>query len=96
MAILRQERIPADLNYTDDVFLRELDAVSIRSLSGVRDADLLLTLVPDQDTFRNVLKAIKLWAKCEIFFLLVYVGVSDGVKDNFLLNVMSAVKSFVH
>jgi len=48
---------------TDDMILKNLDDESIRSLNGRRVTDLILELVPNQDTFRVTLRCIKCWAK---------------------------------
>ena len=40
-----------------------LDPKCIRSLNGYRATQELLSLVPDLETFRVTLRAVKLWAK---------------------------------
>lgn len=43
--------------------MKNLDEVTVRSLNGIRVADLILNSVPNKDYFRNTLRFIKLWAK---------------------------------
>ncbi|SCM22544.1 poly(A) polymerase PAP, putative [Plasmodium chabaudi chabaudi] len=54
-----------DCRYTldNDYILKNLDEVTVRSLNGIRVADLILGSVPNKDNFRNTLRFIKLWAK---------------------------------
>ncbi|GAB67303.1 poly(A) polymerase PAP [Plasmodium cynomolgi strain B] len=47
----------------NDYILKNLDEVTVRSLNGIRVADLILASVPHKDHFRNTLRYIKLWAK---------------------------------
>ncbi|SOS77518.1 poly(A) polymerase PAP, putative [Plasmodium sp. gorilla clade G1] len=47
----------------NDHILKNLDEVTVRSLNGIRVADLILNSVPNKDYFRNTLRFIKLWAK---------------------------------
>ena len=47
----------------DSGLLRGLDEAELRSLNGTRVTDEILTLVPEQSTFKNALRAIKLWAQ---------------------------------
>jgi poly(A) polymerase len=46
----------------DDADLMGLDEASVRSLNGARVAQSLLTMVPNVDTFRMTLRAVKEWA----------------------------------
>mmetsp|Transcript_29898 Transcript_29898/g.60670 ORF Transcript_29898/g.60670 Transcript_29898/m.60670 type:complete len:198 (-) Transcript_29898:2432-3025(-) len=46
----------------DDADLIGLDEAGVRSLNGVRVAQYLLQLVPDVDSFRLTLRAVKEWA----------------------------------
>ena len=46
----------------DDTMLIGLDEAGVRSLNGVRVAQLILQLVPDVKTFRLTLRAVKEWA----------------------------------
>jgi len=55
--------IPDDWNPLDDRNLQGLGKKSQKSLNGPRDTDSLLTLVPKPDTFRLVLRFIKMWAQ---------------------------------
>jgi len=43
--------------------LRHIDQKCVRSLNGTRVTDKLLSLVPNKESFRLCLRAIKLWAK---------------------------------
>lgn len=62
-ARLTLSTIPDQLDLNDDQILLNLDPWSVRSLNGCRVADEILQLVPDQQTFRSTLRAIKFWAK---------------------------------
>lgn len=62
-ARLALRTIPEDLDLTDDNLLRNLDQKCVRSLNGCRVTDEILNLVPNKETFRLCLRAIKLWAK---------------------------------
>ena len=55
--------IPENLNLLDKTLLRNLDQRCVRSLNGCRVTDAILGLVPNQESFRIALRAIKLWAK---------------------------------
>lgn len=55
--------IPVNLNLLDVSLLKNLDAKCVRSLNGCRVTDAILSLVPNQESFRLALRAIKLWAK---------------------------------
>lgn len=50
-------------NIFDDSILRSLDPETIRSLNGPRCTDMLLSLVPEVETFKVVMRCVKLWAK---------------------------------
>lgn len=43
--------------------LRHLDDAGVRSLNGVRVAELILELVPNHNNFRTTLRAVKEWAR---------------------------------
>ncbi|CAF0818969.1 unnamed protein product [Didymodactylos carnosus] len=62
-ARLSQASIPESLDLKDDQILNNLDLRCARSLNGCRVTDEILDLVPDRETFRSTLRAIKLWAK---------------------------------
>jgi hypothetical protein len=55
--------IPLDIDLTDNSYLRGLDEVDLRSINGVRVTDEILSLVPQVKSFRQALRAIKLWAQ---------------------------------
>eukprot|EP01054_Gregarina_sp_Poly1_P005099 Gregarina_sp_Poly_1__5098@NODE_26_length_19795_cov_50_913828_g24_i0_p4_GENE_NODE_26_length_19795_cov_50_913828_g24_i0NODE_26_length_19795_cov_50_913828_g24_i0_p4_ORF_typecomplete_len481_score50_62PAP_central/PF04928_17/3e95PAP_RNAbind/PF04926_15/1_3e03PAP_RNAbind/PF04926_15/8_4e22Nrap_D2/PF17403_2/2_9e05_NODE_26_length_19795_cov_50_913828_g24_i01426915711 len=47
----------------DDEILKHVDDKTARSLNGCRVADMLLALVPNQESFRTTLRFIKEWAR---------------------------------
>tara|TARA_B110000208_G_C11786734_1_gene435917 strand:- start:1086 stop:2846 length:1761 start_codon:yes stop_codon:yes gene_type:complete len=51
------------VNFLSDECLIGMDDASVRSLNGVRVAEILLQLVPDVQRFRCALRAVRLWAK---------------------------------
>jgi poly(A) polymerase len=55
--------VPDNLDLKDDKILHNLDCRCARSLNGCRVTDEILDLVPDRETFKSTLRAIKLWAK---------------------------------
>ncbi|XP_064402827.1 poly(A) polymerase type 3-like isoform X2 [Halichondria panicea] len=55
--------LPSNLNLLDMSLLKNLDQRCVRSLNGCRVTDSILSLVPNKDTFRLALRAVKLWAK---------------------------------
>lgn len=55
--------IPDKLSLLDVSLLKNLDQKCVRSLNGCRVTDAILSLVPNQESFRLALRAIKLWAK---------------------------------
>jgi len=61
-ARLNLDNIKNDQDLRDDNLLRDLDEKCVRSLNGCRVTDEILHQVPDIDTFRQTLRAIKLWA----------------------------------
>ncbi|XP_065344500.1 poly(A) polymerase type 3 [Cloeon dipterum] len=62
-ARLALREIPPDMDLHDDLLLKNLDPKCVRSLNGCRVTDEILRLVPNKDSFRLTLRAIKLWAK---------------------------------
>ena len=58
--------VPVDIDIKNDDLLRGLDDVDQRCMNGTRVADLITSLVPQEQTFRHTLRAIKLWAQREI------------------------------
>jgi len=62
-ARLAAPTIPDDLTLTDSKILKNLDTKCVRSLNGCRVTDEILRQVPDVDSFRMTLRAVKLWAK---------------------------------
>ena len=62
-ARLASATIPDNLDLKDDKILHNLDHRCARSLNGCRVTDEILDLVPDRETFKSTLRAIKLWAK---------------------------------
>ncbi|NWU89517.1 PAPOG polymerase, partial [Upupa epops] len=62
-ARLSMHTVSENLDLGDDSCLRSLDIRCIRSLNGCRVTDEILRLVPNKETFRLALRAIKLWAK---------------------------------
>jgi hypothetical protein len=63
--MIQRDRVPPDLNLMDDSVLKGIDERGARSLNGSRVTDSILDLVPNVDTFRDSLRAIKVWAKRE-------------------------------
>ena len=62
-ARLATATIPDALDLKDDRILLNLDPSCVRSLNGCRVTDEILDLVPNHETFKSTLRAIKLWAK---------------------------------
>jgi poly(A) polymerase len=60
---LSHPSVADNLNLLDAYLLKNLDQKSVRSLNGCRVTDAILSLVPNQESFRLALRAIKLWAK---------------------------------
>lgn len=65
-ARLAFKEIPDDQELSDDTLLKNLDQKCVRSLNGCRVTDEILRLVPNKDSFRLALRAIKLWAKSKL------------------------------
>ena len=55
--------IPENQTLSDSKILKNLETKCVRSLNGCRVTDEILNLVPNKETFRMTLRAIKLWAK---------------------------------
>jgi len=55
--------VPEDQELRSVEILRSLDDKCVRSLNGCRVTDEILHLVPNIETFRLTLRAVKLWAK---------------------------------
>mmetsp|Transcript_17259 Transcript_17259/g.46835 ORF Transcript_17259/g.46835 Transcript_17259/m.46835 type:complete len:552 (-) Transcript_17259:110-1765(-) len=47
----------------DDEVLKNMDEKSVRCMNGFRVADLILRMVPNQETFRRTLRFVKYWAR---------------------------------
>jgi poly(A) polymerase len=60
---LAMSSVPENLDLRDSSLLRGLDEADLRSINGTRVTDEILTLVPQQKTFRHALRAVKLWAQ---------------------------------
>ena len=68
--------VPSNLNLLDVSLLKNLDQSSVRSLNGCRVTDAILSLVPNQASFRLALRAVKLWAKREDYLVILCVYLS--------------------
>ncbi len=66
LARLALVTIPEDLSLQNVTLLKKLDQKSVRSLNGCRNTDAILDLVPNQESFRMALRAVKLWAKSKL------------------------------
>ena len=62
-ARLALKDVPEDVDLKDDQILKNLDEKCVRSLNGCRVTDEILNQVPNRESFRLALRAIKLWAK---------------------------------
>lgn len=62
-ARLALKEVSDQQSLSDPNLLRNLDPKCVRSLNGCRVTDEILNQVPNVDTFRLALRAIKLWAK---------------------------------
>ncbi|KAL7635144.1 UNVERIFIED_CONTAM: hypothetical protein RMT77_014130 [Armadillidium vulgare] len=62
-ARLALKEVPDDVDLKDDKILKNLDEKCVRSLNGCRVTDEILRQVPNRETFKLALRAIKLWAK---------------------------------
>lgn len=61
--VIQKQLSPEFRDLRDSGLLRGLDEKELRSLNGTRVTDEILTLVPEQSTFKLALRAIKLWAQ---------------------------------
>lgn len=73
-----QSSIPRDFSLHDQSVLRGLDDSTIRSVNGVRTAKELLELVPQAQSFRHALRAIKVWASKRAVYGFVF-GFPGGI-----------------
>ncbi|EDO48505.1 predicted protein [Nematostella vectensis] len=62
-ARLASPEIPDNLDLLDENLLKNLDPKCVRSLNGCRVTDEILRQVPNIESFRLTLRAVKLWAK---------------------------------
>lgn len=60
---LALKNVPQDQELRDVMLLKNLDEKSVRSLNGCRVTDDILQLVPNINSFRLALRAVKFWAK---------------------------------
>jgi poly(A) polymerase len=82
-ARLALKNIPPDQDLRDGALLKNLDEKSVRSLNGSRVTDDILLLVPNHESFRLALRAVKLWAKKRGIYsnALGYLGLSSLLCD---------------
>lgn len=78
IAALKQLPDDSEFKITDTSYLRGLDEAEQRSLNGTRVTDEILSLVPEQATFRLALRAIKLWAQRRAIYANI-IGFPGGV-----------------
>lgn len=62
-ARLALKEVPDSVDLKDDTILKNLDEKCVRSLNGCRVTDEILRQVPNRESFRLALRAVKLWAK---------------------------------
>jgi poly(A) polymerase len=62
-ARLALKNVPDSQELRSVELLRNLDGKCVRSLNGCRVTDDILSLVPNHESFRLALRAVKLWAK---------------------------------
>ncbi|KAJ9645409.1 uncharacterized protein PV06_07888 [Exophiala oligosperma] len=77
-SIASLQTIPKNLTLNDNNLLTGLDQATIRAVTGPRVTDEILSLVPEQKTFRTALRAIKLWAQRRAVYANI-VGYPGGV-----------------
>jgi len=63
LVAIRSENVPDNINMLDDRVHIGLDEFAVRSVNGVRDAELLINSVPNTLVFRQALRFVKHWAK---------------------------------
>ncbi|KAI5863241.1 Poly(A) polymerase [Durotheca rogersii] len=78
IATLKQFPPHGQLTLTNNEYLRGLDDRELRSLNGTRVTKEILSLVPEQSTFRLALRAIKLWAQRRAIYANI-IGFPGGV-----------------
>ncbi|KAI1847801.1 hypothetical protein JX265_009229 [Neoarthrinium moseri] len=78
IATLTQFPPHKELYLTENKYLRGLDEAELRSVNGTRVTNEILTLVPEQATFRLALRAIKLWAQRRAIYANI-IGFPGGV-----------------
>ncbi|CAG5086098.1 Oidioi.mRNA.OKI2018_I69.PAR.g11108.t1.cds [Oikopleura dioica] len=61
--LANNSKVPEDQDLRNIEILRNLDEKCVRSLNGCRVTDEILHLVPNIETFRLTLRAVKLWAR---------------------------------
>ena len=77
-ARLASQIIPESQDLGEADLLKNLDQKCVRSLNGCRVTDEILRLVPNRESFRMTLRAIKLWAKRKNFSC-IYVNLIEKV-----------------
>ncbi|KAF2143387.1 uncharacterized protein K452DRAFT_317539 [Aplosporella prunicola CBS 121167] len=70
--------VPKDLDLKDNTLLRGLDETDLRSVNGTRVTDEVLSLVPQTKIFRQVTRAVKLWAQRRAIYANI-VGFPGGI-----------------
>lgn len=77
-AALDRDTIPDDLDLSDDTLLYPLDMGAANSVNGVRTNKMMLKLVPNLDSFRILLRFVRIWSKERAIYGNVY-GYMGGV-----------------
>lgn len=77
-SIASKQTVPNDLELKDNKILDGLDEATIKSVTGPRVTDEILSLVPEAKTFRTALRAVKLWAQRRAIYANI-VGFPGGV-----------------
>jgi poly(A) polymerase len=60
---IQSDNVPDTINMLDDRIHIGLDDIAVKSVNGVRDAQLLIDSVPNTQVFRQALRFIKHWGK---------------------------------